>query len=130
MAKIELKPMTYKHECNREILAHDVIDGFEFYITSLGSHPCAYIHIPETHSLSGFEYINEIEELVSCHGGVTWFENHLPNSQKHIKGKWLGWDYGHCCDYIFYCDGFANKGKKWTTEEVLEEIKDVIAQIK
>lgn len=43
---MEIKPMIYKTERKREILAHDAYKGYEFAIISLGTHPCAYIDIP------------------------------------------------------------------------------------
>jgi hypothetical protein len=130
MVKIELKPMIYKHEHNREILAHDVIDGFEFYITSLGTHPCAYVRIPPTNHISKIAIsLFDLSGIIYCHGGVTWFENHLPDRKTYIDGMWLGWDYAHAGDYCGY--GWNDTDfKKWTTEEIFEEVKDVIAQVK
>ena len=44
--------------------------------------------------------------------------------------KWLGWDYAHCCYYFPY-DFNPNDDtcKKWTTEEIFEEIKEVIDRL-
>lgn len=127
--KINLKPMKYQAKRIREVLAHDVINGIEFYIINYGTHPCAYIHIPETHSLSGFNWTNELDNLITCHGGVTWFDSFLPNNINSTNGKWLGWDYGHCTDYQVYSDKYVNDGRVWTTEDILEEVQNVIAQI-
>lgn len=127
---IELKPMEYEFERIRTILAHDVIDGIEFYIISLGTHPCAYVHVPSTNPISKmtFSWL-DLSEKIYCHGGVTWFDSCLPDNKRYTDGKWLGWDYAHAGDY--YGHGWDDTdSKKWTTEEILEEVKDVIAQVK
>lgn len=68
---------------------------------------------------------------ISCHGGVTYSEPILKTVDK--KGWFIGWDYAHCGDYINYGDTSLNNlfsdDKKWTTEEIVEECKNVINQI-
>lgn len=131
---IELKPMKYETERNKTILAHDVIDGIEFYIISLGTHPCAYVRVPSTNSISkmAFSWL-DLSDKIFCHGGVTWFENHLPDRKTYIDGMWLGWDYAHAGDYYGYRWNDTENDtetKKWTTEEIFEEVKNVIEQVK
>jgi hypothetical protein len=133
MHTIELKPMIYKNERTREILAHDVIDDTEFYIISLGTHPCAYVHVPSTNPITkAFFSLIDLSGYIYCHGGVTWFDYYLPDNKRYTDGKWLGWDYAHAGDYYGYkCYEWNDTdSKKWTTEEILEEVKDVIAQVK
>ena len=127
---IELKPMKYGFERTRIVLAHDIIDDIEFYIVSLGTHPCAYVHVPSTNPIAkmSFSWL-DLSEKVFCHGGVTWFDSYLPNNERYTDGKWLGWDYAHAGDY--FGNGWNDTDfKKWTTEEILEEVKSVIAQVK
>jgi len=127
---IELKPMEYEFERTRIVLAHDVIDGIEFYIISLGTHPCAYVHVPSTNPISKmtFSWL-DLSEKIYCHGGVTWFDSCLPDNKRYTDGKWLGWDYAHAGDC--YGHGWDDtETKKWTTEEIFEEVKNVIEQVK
>ena len=131
--KIELKPMVYESERTREILAHDVIDGIEFYIVSLGTHPCAYIYVsprnPISRMSSEFSW-SDLSEKIICHGGVTWFDSCLPDNKRYSAGKWLGWDYAHAWDWIGGGNYCLTDSKKWTTEEIFEEVRNVIAQVK
>ena len=45
----------------------------------------------------------------------------------------IGWDYAHCGDYCGYeeymPESIITYGKKWTTEEIIEECKNAIDQI-
>lgn len=114
-----MKPMIYRKECyDREILHSGEIDGIKFYIVSYGTHPCAYVVC----NIDDETAYNEIE----CHGGITYtgktFEEFDENE------NCIGWVYNHYGDcngsFEFHCD------RKWTTEEILEEVKDVIKQVK
>ena len=131
--RYKLKPMIYstnsRYSINStcEILAHDTYCGYEFCIINWGTHPCAYIRIPNDNKLYHF-YSDVLENIILCHGGITWESNHvngLPKENKNNK-KWLGWDYGHCCDYS---PTINDMGKKWTTEEIFKEIKEVINRL-
>lgn len=82
---------------------------------SLGTHPVAYVQIPS-------KPIDTRE--ISCHGGVTYSEGDLNIDGFEVKGFWIGWDYAHWGD----CFGCL-RGKKWTTEEIVEECKNVIDQL-
>lgn len=44
-----MKPMIYKATREIEILDEGVINNFHYCIVSYGTHPCAYIELPETH---------------------------------------------------------------------------------
>lgn len=129
--KYKLKPMIYSIKSTCEILAHDTYCGYEFCIINRGTHPCAYIRIPNDNKLYHF-YSDVLENVMLCHGGITWESNRvngLPKENKNNK-KWLGWDYAHCCDYFPY-DFNPNDDtcKKWTTEEIFKEIKEVIDRL-
>lgn len=56
---------------------------------------------------------------------------YIENEQK-IEGKFIGWDYGHAGDYAGY---YGNEEvwedeKKWTTQEIYEEVKEACYQLK
>lgn len=124
-----MKEMKYGIEKKIEILYNDTYKGFEFYIMNLGTHPTAYIKIPNTHKYYGKHY-DDINLYV--HGGLTYSDDYLYlNEHKKIKGWFIGWDYAHYGDFVGYdmifCENYTNK--KWTTEEILKEIKNAIDQL-
>lgn len=88
--------------------------------------------------------LKKYSDIIDCHGGVTYCEPEafgLGNDKLYV----LGWDYAHTGDYYggFYAPtDEATKiaellelpthceGKKWTTEEIYKEVKNVALQIK
>ena len=122
-----MKEMIYRPDREIEILDEGIIDGRQYYILSFGTHPCAYVKVTEEElkDKAGFE-----DWDIDCHGGVT-FCSSMPTI--NADGTYVGWDYGHCDDYsgmdLIYPEFCRAGGKKWTTEEILEEVKDVIRQL-
>jgi len=118
-----MKEMTYIANRIKEILDKGAIDGFDYVIVSYGPHPCAYIRIPEGHPFYDKDYD---DVALDVHGGLTYSGNlsHLDGVE---PGFYLGWDYAHIGDYVGYYD---SNDKKWTTEEILEEVKGAIAQVR
>lgn len=118
------KEMIYKYTGKYEILFSGNYEGYNFYITSMaGRYPCAYIEVKE--HLNHCKIYNKID----CHGRLTYLGN-----LDHILGnndRWfIGWDYGHCNDYIGGSPFNFEDDKKWTTDEIYEEVKEVIKQLK
>lgn len=108
---------------NSEIVKEGEYKGYDFLIrTVFNSHYCAYVRIPEDHKFYGIPY-DEID--IDCHGGLTFseFTNFAPLNIQ--KGYWIGWDYAHCDDWTPY----HTNGKKWTIDEIYEEVKKVIDQL-
>lgn len=123
-----MKQMEYSSERKREILFEGKYRDYQFYILNLGTHPTAYVEIPKENKLYEKDY-DEIDIVV--HGGLTYSEDYLTGIKKN---SWfIGWDYAHFGDYIYYQVklpvDFSMYDKKWTTEEIFEEVKDVINQI-
>lgn len=120
-----MKEMVYDAAGRTEILASGEIDGYPYLIISLGTHPCAYVGVPEGHPYYGLDYT---EPDVACHGGLTYGgaaprAAELPDDLHH----WFGWDYAHWCDYITYLpDSFSHR---YTTAEILEDVRHVIPQL-
>ena len=110
-----------------EMLADGEYKGLHFYVLNLGTHPCAYVDVTDT-DLNGKDY-GSID--IECHCGLTYSREYLHTVDK--KGWFIGWDYAHYGDYMDYGDTFLNNmfsnDKKWTTEEIVEECKNVINQI-
>lgn len=116
---------------HREVLDTGYCFGLLYYILNLGLFPTAYIKIPKDHKLHG----KSIDEINVCaHGGITYSHDHLyiTNNQK-VDGWFIGWDYGHAGDYIGSDVNLPEKyrtgGKKWTTEEIYKEVREVCYQI-
>lgn len=127
-----MKEMIYSDVMKREWLDHGELNGCEYVIMNLGTHPTAYVGIPkaEANALFREEDLRE-SDLIEVHGGIT-YENIFildENIKEYRNNKWwIGWDYAHVCDYMPGSD-FRQNQKKWTTEEIFEDVKSVIEQI-
>lgn len=129
-----MKEMEYKYMPENprwhEVLADEQYRGYRFVIMNYGTHPCAYIVIPIGHPLWGKQYCeSQILKNIDVHGGFTFTDKH-----PWIDDQWcIGWDYAHCDDYAAYYELFTSPlgrtTKKWTTAEILEEVKQVIDQL-
>lgn len=111
-----MKEMIYQKMKNLEVLANGNYKGFNWWVVSYGTHPCCYIGLPKGHKFYAMSY-GEIP--VDCHGGLTFagYKDDLS------LDDWLiGWDYAHYLDYTPY----FGEGKKWKTEELINQIKCVI----
>ena len=119
-----MKPMNYQNTRLEEVLASGEHDGYKFKIISYGTHPCAYVAVSQGHPCfeKGYDYCD-----IDVHGGLTYAE-------KENSLWWLGWDYAHYGDYSGYDMNFGKDlqtgGKQWSTVEIFEEVKSVIAQLK
>lgn len=119
------------------LLAYNKINNIEFAILNYrgGSHPCAYIKLPN--------YI-DWEDEVECHGGVTYQSKQNPWSRKpndicEDGMIWVGWDYAHYCDYtppyktleMFNTDSAIKNvsESKWTLEQILYDVTKAIESI-
>ena len=126
-----MKEMEYSEKRKREVLDTGYCLGFLYYIMNLGTYPTAYIKIPEDHKYYGKD-MGEID--LDVNGGVTFSQEGLNVSEnQRIKGWFVGWDYAHCDDYIgfelLYPEQFRTDGKKWTTKEIYEEVRQACYQL-
>lgn len=123
-----MKDMVYTDTRRLTVLYEGVYKGYGFYILSLGTHPTAYVEC-KLKKCKGHD--DKRLDEVFVHGGFTY---HGKPSWNTVDTKdYLGWDYAHSGDYIGYSKLFpdvVDKGKKWTTEEVYEDVKLVIEQLK
>lgn len=76
------------------------------------------------------------ENHIDCHGGLTYGRDYLSAvDTEKTNGKWyIGWDYAHYGDYmpnsyISMSGVYGEWEKRWTTEEIVAECKNVINQI-
>ncbi|WP_417136675.1 hypothetical protein [Ruminococcus bromii] len=136
-----MKQMIYTPNRNNkgEILAAGDYKNFKYYVVSVGTHPCAYVDVSNT-SLANKDYC---ENDIDCHGGLTYGRDYLSAlDTEKTNGKWyIGWDYAHYGDYmpnsyismsgvhINMFGVYEEWEKRWTTEEIVAECKNVINQI-
>ena len=130
---MKIKEMEYGKESRTELLCKDKYKNYNYYVLNLGTHPTAYIEIPKEDKLyrkSHFE-IYEIGCDIDVHGGLTYSSNELMGIKS--ENWFIGWDYAHIDDYCGYeetmPESIRTYGKKWTTEEIIEECKNAIDQI-
>ena len=136
-----MKKMVYKKlQKGKEILDKGEYLGFKYIILSLSTHPCAYVFIDKENELCGKSY-DDIHDMINLkvHGGLTFSSNRIINvieySDKYkcntlqrIKYDWIiGWDYNHLGDYHTMFGSLSDK--KWTTEEIQNEVHRVINQL-
>lgn len=121
-----MKEMIYTN--NRhfpEQLASGTFLGYNYYVLSLGTHPCAYVEIPKNNKFFGKDY-DDIH--IACHGGLTYAGHQLATADH--EGWFIGWDYAHYGDYSGCLPPFLNEGStQYTTTEMVEDCKQVIMQI-
>lgn len=129
-----MKQMIYTPNRNDkgEILATGTYKNFKYYVVSYGTHPCAYVDVSNTSWANKDYHENDID----CHGGLTYGRDYLSAvGTERANGKWyIGWDYDHYGDYTSnpYINMFGiyrECEKRWTTEEIVAECKNVINQI-
>ena len=130
---MKIKEMEYGKERRTELLCKDKYKNYNYYVLNLGTHPTAYIEILKENKLYRKSY-NEIYEIgcdIDIHGGLTYSDNELMGVKS--ENWFIGWDYAHCGDYCGYEEcmpkSIRTYGKKWTTEEIIEECKNAIDQI-
>lgn len=111
-----MKEMIYSTGSKREILSTGYCFGLLYFIINLGTHPTAYIKIPQNHKFYEKD-MNEID--VDVHGGITYTNNHIYAAENEkIEGWFIGWDYAQRVG-----------GKKWTTKEIHKEVRHACYQI-
>lgn len=111
-----MKEMEYKVKREMTILDSGIYHNRKYFIISLGTHPCAYVEFHHELKRDSDEWYD-----APCHGGITYDD--YAYWDDNDETYYIGWDYAHAlCDYIPFLGG----GKKRTTEEIFEEVKEVI----
>ena len=112
--------MEYKRLFKPEILYCGEFNNHEFAIANQGDHPCAYVE----NKLNVTSYDDELIWDVYVHGSLTYCDKSYWNDSKKT---FLGWDYAHWGDYSEL--SLCGEGKRYTTEEIYEDVKSVIKQL-
>lgn len=119
-----MKEMVYKPKGERVLLYHGVYLDHDYYVISMGTHPCAYVKLINENP--------EVAENVPCHGGITYNEKYLRLPDGEIKGNFIGWDYAHSGDYMGYygeTHSYEWDGQRYTTEYIVNECLEVIGNL-
>lgn len=111
----------------RVLLGTGEYKGYKFYMLSLGTHPTAYVELPEGHRLYNKHYVYyNVYDDIDVHGGITYTADHLMLPNETLKGWFIGWDYNHYDDYNSICNIV---GKKWKVLAIYRDVKKVIEQL-
>lgn len=132
-----MKEMMYTSKRTFEILDRGFYNNYQYAIISYGSHPCCYVALEKEDRYYEIEYDNI---KLTCHGSFTYSEHGLFNmpffTRIFREEFWvIGWDYAHAGDYIGYIEhsmrshNLLARCKKWTTQEMLDEVHNVIDQL-
>lgn len=106
----------YSKEPKDEILVKDKYAGFPYIIRTLGKWPCAYLGLVDEPDFD----LDELETPVEfTYKSWEWARFDFMDKE-HV---WLGWDYGHCGDYI---PEHQETGHKHTVEEIVVDVKNTI----
>jgi len=127
-----MEKMIYTKDRQDKILYQGTFKGIDFVIYSFGTHPVAYVRIPENHKYYNTSHMN-INDNSPAHGGFTYTGSlsHIVKNNPSIKsGFYYGWDYSHYDDFsgfdLMYPLELQSGGKKWTTEEIYKDVIEVI----
>ena len=126
-----MKQMEYQAKRKIELLDSGKCMNYNYYILNLGTHPTAYVEVPKDHKY----YLKNYDEIdIDVHGGLTYSDNYLIVEGEKITNCWfIGWDYAHFGDFIGYELNypmeFRTNGKKWTTEEIQNDVYEVCKQL-
>ena len=121
--------IAYRRNRLIQFLDLDVIDGVNYAIVHLGTHPCAYVGLKHP---SNNKYFVEDSSL-DVHGGCTFHTiNNTRISYLDRGYDWVGWDYAHLGDFSGYDIDKQMYGdnKKWTFGEILKEVHYAVQQVK
>lgn len=124
----------YTNIDKREVIASGIYENIPYMIINMGTHPCAYIRIPDDSKYAKMEY--DCIPLI-VHGSLTAKYSGLTIGARSLvldtyklvaEGIWIGWDYAHFGDW--YGDGIQldDNRIKWTTDDILDEVFDAIRQ--
>ena len=123
-----MKEMIYSTEHKCEILYDGIYEGHKFAILDLGTHPTAYVECKIKGCTS---YNDERLDDIRVHGGFTFFDKSRWSSPDETY--YLGWDYAHFGDFVGYELKFPSElrtdSKRWSTQEIFDEVKSVVDQL-
>lgn len=119
-----MKEMIYSLIREVKVLYKGTYKNHKFCIVSLGTHPTAYVECKFDNCTS---YYDRRLLDVKVHGDFTYLDKAYWDTED--KTTYLGWDYLHDGDYCTLIPLSLFFGKRWTTQEIYDEVKSVIEQL-
>ena len=113
-----MKEMVYSMADKREVLAKGVYKGRKYFIISCGISPSAYVEYRNEMRYGSPEWYD-----CPCHEGID-YDSKDSCFLGDLEEEYIGWHYSHPGDYVAFLPKWY--GKKWTTEEIFDEVKKVI----
>ena len=127
-------------------LARGKYKGYVYVVYSMGTHPTAYISVKKGSPFYGQSTwdLNDSALTQNVRQELTYSKPWLPGEKKtqESTGKdkkwWIGWDYAHEGDYNGFIEQYPDDirdrwlelfPRKYTTPEILDDVKDVIDAI-
>ena len=126
---LDIKEMVYQDKWfpldEAEVLEKNFFKGYEYFIKNRGYYPSAYIALREGQPFYKARLYEDVD--VNCHGNCVYVVREADKTT-------IGWDYNKLSDYhggTSYVQRLLTKesAKVWTTEEIVEECKQVIEQL-
>lgn len=122
-----MKEMIYQERLeNPIILDEGDFENRHYSIISQGTHPTAYISLTKEELEQSNDY-DDYNDKANVHGGFTYLGKAYWN--KNDKRTYVGWDYAHYGDFTYSLFSIFQWGEKYTTEFILDEVKNAIKQI-
>ena len=110
----------YNNTDKRQVVEIGTTDNYLYVITSMGTHPCAYLVLPDSHPCS---HLTCREQPLTIHE-ITYSKSVDDFDGINIPDAWIvGWDYAHYGDYIH--NRRSKDGHKYTLEEIREDVEDM-----
>lgn len=111
----------YNNEDKRQVVEVGMMDGCMYVITTMGTHPCAYLVLPDSHPCSHLtcrEQPLTVREITYSRSVDEFEEINMPDS-------WIvGWDYAHYGDYMH--NRRSRDGHKYTLEEIRLDVLEMV----
>lgn len=117
------KEIIYTGKSELIVIEQGQYKDVKYAILNRGHFPVAYVE----NILRVDDYTDDILRNIDVHCGFTYCGPAYWDKKEN--SSFVGWDYGHICDYTVFCDYVWNEGKKWTYEEILKEVFCVIDQL-
>lgn len=122
-----MKEMIYQERLEKPIILDEGdFENRHYCIISQGAHPTAYISLTEEEITQSIDY-DDYNDKANVHGGFTYLGKAYWN--KNDKRTYVGWDYAHYGDFTYSSFSIFQWGEKYTTEFILDEVKNAIKQI-
>lgn len=100
-------------------------------LLNIGGWRCGYVDVGSINDMKYVDY-QDLDQLVDCHGGLTYSADHLPR-QEHKEGEWwIGFDCAHYMDgydYNAVAEYFGKPSITMYGDGVIRTLKYVMSEL-